>query len=201
MSLVAIALVVLGFVAGSIPFGFVLGKLVLGVDVRTVGSGNIGATNVARAGGRKMGVAVLALDVVKAIAPMLLARAVLPAGPGAEAWVAAVGVAAFLGHVFTPWLGWQGGKGVATALGVFLVLAPWAALAGLAGFAIAYGATRMSSLGSLTGTVLCAVVTFASAGPRAAASWAGVLLAVIIFARHRENIRRLLRGEERKMRV
>jgi glycerol-3-phosphate acyltransferase PlsY len=197
--LVAVALVLLGFLAGSIPFGFVLGKLVLGVDVRTVGSGNIGATNVARAGGRKMGIAVLVLDVVKAVVPMLLARALLSGGAGAEGWVAAVGFAAFLGHLFTPWLGFHGGKGVATALGVFFVLAPWAALAGLLGFAIAYGATRLSSLGSLTGTLLCAIVTFASAGPRSVAAWAAVAMAALIFVRHRENIRRLVRGEERRV--
>jgi glycerol-3-phosphate acyltransferase PlsY len=198
---VAVGLVVIGFLSGSIPFGFVLAKLFLGVDVRTVGSGNIGATNVARAGGKKMGIAVLVLDVAKAVVPMLAARAWFSGGAGAETWVALVGLAAFLGHVFTPWLGFHGGKGVATALGVFLVLVPAAALAGLAAFAIAYGATRMSSLGSLAGTATCAGVTIFAAGPRSAASWTAVVLALVIFLRHRDNIRRLVRGEERKMRV
>jgi glycerol-3-phosphate acyltransferase PlsY len=198
----ALAFVALGFLAGSIPFGFVLGKLFLGVDVREVGSGNIGATNVARAGGKGMGVVVLLLDVAKAALPMLAARAVLETpGGGWGGWVAIVGLAAFLGHVYTPWLGFHGGKGVACGLGVFLVLAPWAAIAGVAGFVLAWGATRMSSLGSLTGTLLCALVAFASKGPSSADSWVGVALAALIFLRHRENIRRLLRGEERKMRV
>ncbi len=194
-------LVVAGFLAGSIPFGFVLARVSLGVDVRTVGSGNIGATNVARAGGKKMGVAVLVLDVAKAVLPMLAARALLSGDENAQTWVVLVGLAAFLGHLFTPWLGFHGGKGVATGLGVFVVLSPWAALAGLVGFAVAYAATRMSSLGSLTGTTACAAVTVATFGPAAPTSWAAVVLAALIFLRHRENIRRLVRGEERKMKV
>jgi len=195
------ALVVAGFLAGSIPFGYLLGRIVLGVDVRKVGSGNIGATNVARAGGRKMGVVVLLLDVAKAVAPMLAARALLAGDPGADRWVPLVGLAAFLGHLFTPWLGFRGGKGVATGLGVFLVLSPWAALAGAAGFGIAYGATRISSLGSLVGTAACVAVTFARAGPSAPAAWAAAVIAALILVRHRSNIGRLVRGEEKKMKV
>ena len=195
------ALVAAGFLSGSIPFGLLLARAFLGVDVRTVGSGNIGATNVARAGGRTMGVVVLVLDVAKAIAPMLVARALLAGTPHAQAWVAAAGTAAFLGHVFTPWLGFHGGKGVACGLGVFLVLSPWAALAGLAGFAVLYGVTRMSSLGSLGGTAACVVATFVAYGPSSAVPWLGVAIGAVIFARHRENIRRLLRGEERTMKV
>jgi glycerol-3-phosphate acyltransferase PlsY len=192
-----VALVAVGFLSGSIPFGFVLAKLFLGVDVRTVGSGNIGATNVARAGGRKMGIAVLALDVLKAVLPMLAARALL----ASEGAVALVGLAAFLGHVFTPWLGFHGGKGVATALGVFFVLVPAAALAGLAAFGIAYGATRISSLGSLAGTATCAGVAVFAKGPGSTVAWVAFALAAVIFLRHRDNIQRLVRGEEKKMRV
>jgi glycerol-3-phosphate acyltransferase PlsY len=194
-------LVVLGFLAGSVPFGFVIARLFLGVDVREVGSGNIGATNVARAGGKGVGVVVLLLDVAKAVLPMLAARALLRGEPSGEILVVAVGLAAFLGHLFTPWLGFRGGKGVATGLGVFLVLSPPAALAGLVVFAVAYGATRMSSVGSLSGTAACAAVTFLAAGPSSPTAWAGLVLAALIFLRHRENIRRILRGEERKMRV
>ena len=194
-------LVVLGFLAGSIPFGFVIARLFLGVDVRDVGSGNIGATNVARAGGKGVGVVVLLLDVAKAVLPMLAARALLRGEPSGETWVVLVGLAAFLGHLFTPWLGFRGGKGVATGLGVFLVLSPVAALAGVVTFAVAYGATRMSSVGSLSGTAACAAVTFLVAGPSSPTAWAGLALAALIFLRHRENIGRILRGEERKMRV
>ena len=154
MSDVALAalLVLAGYLAGSIPFGYVVGRLVLGVDVRTVGSGNIGGTNVARAGGRGLGVAVIVLDALKAIVPILVARHFLGAGARADLLVVAVAVAAFVGHLFPVWLGFRGGKGVATALGIFAVLAPWAALAGIAVYVVAYLATRISSVGSLAGT-------------------------------------------------
>jgi glycerol-3-phosphate acyltransferase PlsY len=201
-TVLGVLLVLAGYLAGSIPFGLVLGRLVLGVDVREVGSGNIGATNVARAGGKGMGVVVLLLDAAKAIVPILVARAVLAGRPGAEAWTMGVAVAAFAGHVFPVWLGFRGGKGVATGLGVFAVLEPWAALAGIAAYGAGYGATRISSVGSLLGTAACAVTTFAIEGARSPASWAGLVIAAIIFARHEANIRRLLSGEEkRKMRV
>jgi glycerol-3-phosphate acyltransferase PlsY len=191
-----------GYLAGSIPFGYVLGRLVLGVDVRTVGSGNIGGTNVARAGGKGLGFAVIVLDALKAIVPILLARRFLGDAPRAELLGVGVAVAAFVGHLFPVWLGFKGGKGVATALGIFAVLAPWAAVAGVVVYAIAYGATRISSVGSLAGTAACAATAFALHGPASPVSWAGVVLAALIVLRHRENIRRILSGEEkRKMRV
>ncbi|HEX9049180.1 MAG TPA: glycerol-3-phosphate 1-O-acyltransferase PlsY [Anaeromyxobacter sp.] len=198
----AALLVLAGYLAGSIPFGYVLGRLVLGVDVRQVGSGNIGGTNVARAGGKGLGVATIVLDALKAIVPILLARRFLGDAPRAELLVVAVAIAAFVGHLFPVWLGFRGGKGVATALGIFVVLAPWAALAGIVAYAIAYGATRISSVGSLAGTATCATAAFVLNGPSRPVSWAGVVLAALIVLRHRENIRRLLTGEERrKMRV
>ncbi|HET8540535.1 MAG TPA: glycerol-3-phosphate 1-O-acyltransferase PlsY [Anaeromyxobacter sp.] len=198
----AALLVLGGYLAGSIPFGYVLGRLVLGVDVRKVGSGNIGGTNVARAGGKALGITTIVLDALKAVVPILLAGRLLGEGTRAELLVVAVAVAAFVGHLFPVWLGFKGGKGVATALGIFLVLAPWAALAGIAVYAIAYAATRISSVGSLAGTAACAAGTFLLNGPARPVSWAGVALAALIVLRHRENIRRLLSGEEkRKMRV
>lgn len=199
MTATGIALVVLGFVAGSIPFGLVLTRRLLGVDVRTVGSGNIGATNVARAGGKALGAVVLLLDAAKAIVPMLVARAVLGPAPEAEGFVVATGAAAFLGHVYTPWLGFHGGKGVATGLGVFLVLSPWSALAGTVAWGVAYAATRISSIGSLVGTFVCTAGTFLTAGPRSPRAWAAVLLALVILLRHRENLLRLVHGEEKKV--
>lgn len=212
--------VAVGYLSGSIPFGFVLTKLLLGVDIRTVGSGNIGGTNVARAGGKKLGIAVVVLDAAKAIVPILLAFVMvgnrvfvedLPRGMvpfdgttpiRAELWVVAVAIAAFVGHVFPVWLRFRGGKGVATAFGIFLVLAPAAALAGILAYAVAYGATRISSVGSLAGTAVTAATTFAIHGPRRPVSWAAVVLALLIVLRHRDNIRRLLSGEEkRRMKV
>lgn len=195
-------LVAAGYLAGSIPFGYLLGKLLLGVDVRTVGSGNIGATNVARAGGKKLGAVVVLLDAAKAVVPILVARRLLGGGRAAEVFTVAVAIAAFVGHLFPVWLRFKGGKGVATAFGIFVVLAPWAAIAGAAAYGIAYAATRISSVGSLTGTAVCAGTAFALNGARRPVSWAAVVLALLILLRHRDNVRRLLSGEEkRKMRV
>lgn len=194
-------LVALGYLAGSIPFGYLLGKLVLGVDVRTVGSGNIGGTNVARVN-RNVGILVVVLDALKAVIPILLARLLLRGAAAAETWVVAVAVAAFAGHLFPVWLRFRGGKGVATAVGIFLVLAPWAAVAGIVTYAVAYGATRISSVGSLSGTAVCTLGTFVMHGWTSPVSWSGVVIALLIVVRHHDNIRRLMSGDEkRKMRV
>jgi acyl phosphate:glycerol-3-phosphate acyltransferase len=192
-------LVPLGYLAGSIPFGVLLARRFAGVDPRKVGSGNIGATNVARAGGRKLGIAVLLLDTLKAVVPVLVARALLGDAPRAEIWVVLVALAAFCGHLFPVWLGFKGGKGVATGLGIFLVLSPWAALAGIVTYAFAYGATRISSVGSLAGTAVCTLGTFVAYGWKSPVSWAGLGLAGLIVLRHRENIRRLVGGDEKRV--
>jgi len=195
------ALVVAGYLSGSIPWGVVLGRVLLGVDPRTVGSGNIGATNVARAGGKMLGAVVLLLDALKAVVPVLVARWVLTGGPDEEGWTVAVALAAFAGHLWPPWLGFRGGKGVATGLGVFLVLSPWAALAGVAVYGVSYAATRISSVGSLLGTAVCAIWTLLASGLGSPVSWAGLAIAALVFVRHRDNIARIVRGEERRMRV
>jgi glycerol-3-phosphate acyltransferase PlsY len=189
-------LVLAGYLSGSVPYGYALPRLFLGVDVRTIGSGNIGATNAARAGGKAMGVAVFVLDVVKAVVPILVAQALLT-GASAELWIMATAVAAFAGHVFPVWLGFKGGKGVATGLGIFCVLAPPAALAGLVTWIGIYLTVRISSVGSLAGTLVCALGVFIVRGPGSPITWAGVAVAAMIWWRHRENIGRLLRGEEK----
>ncbi len=198
--LLGAALVVAGYLSGSIPFGLLLARIFLGVDVRTVGSGNIGATNAARAGGRAMGVAVLVLDAAKAMLPIVLTRRLLAGTPHAELWEMGVAMPAFAGHLYPVWLGFKGGKGVATGLGIFAVLAPWAAAAGLATWALAYAATRTSSVGSLGGAAVCAAGVLVIRGPGSPVSWAGIFIAAMIFWRHRENIGRLLRGEELRRR-
>ncbi len=196
-----VLLVVVAYLSGSVPYGLVLARLVAGVDIRTVGSGNIGATNAARAGGKVLGVVVLALDVLKAVVPVVVARRLMAGSPEAGLWLTAVAVAAFAGHLFPVWLRFHGGKGVATGLGIFLVLAPWAAVAGAATYAVLYLVTRISSLGSLAGTLVCCVGTFLWHGVRNPISWAGLAISLLVVWRHRENIRRLIRGEEKKMRV
>jgi glycerol-3-phosphate acyltransferase PlsY len=188
-----------GYLSGSVPYGLVLPLVLKGVDVRKVGSGNIGATNAARAGGRAMGVAVFILDVVKAVVPILLAKALLP-GPSAQLWTMTTAIAAFAGHVFPVWLGFRGGKGVATGFGIFVVLAPLAALAGLMTWIGVYLTVRISSVGSLAGTAVCALGAFVVHGPGSPIAWAGVAVAAMIYWRHSENIGRLLRGEERPAR-
>jgi glycerol-3-phosphate acyltransferase PlsY len=188
-------LVAAGYLSGSIPFGLVMSRLLLDIDVREVGSGNIGATNAARAGGRKLGVLVLLLDALKAVVPILLARKLLLGGERADLWVMGVSIAAFAGHLFPVWLGFKGGKGVATGLGIFLVLAPWAALAGLATWVGVYSTTRTSSLGSLAGSLVCVLVGFYLLGSSPMA-WGCAVVGALIWYRHRENIGRLVRGEE-----
>ena len=192
-----LALVALGYLAGSVPFGLLPTRALAGVDVRQVGSGNIGATNVGRAAGKGAGFATLILDAAKGALPVLAARAFLePAGLGGEAWPAAAGVAAFLGHLFPPWLGFRGGKGVATALGASLALSPWVALLAVLAFAVTLAATRIVSVGSLAGAATCAAGMLLAQGGRSPATWATAFMAAAIGVRHKGNIARLARGEE-----
>jgi len=186
--------VLLGYVAGSIPFGVLVTRWARGVDVRAEGSGNIGATNVARVAGKKLGVLVLALDALKGLLPVVLALRMLPDSPRAHV---AVGLAAFLGHCYPVWLKFRGGKGVATALGVLLVLVPLAALAGAAVYGLVLVVTRMSSLGSLTaGVVAVATAVFTARAPEYAVL-SGLLFAFMLWT-HRSNIVRLLRRTEHR---
>ena len=202
-----VLLVVAAYLVGSIPFGLVLTRLFTGKDVRTVGSGNIGASNVSRAAGKKVGVLTLVLDAAKASVPMLLAERLLaePGTTAGQVWAVVVGLAAFVGHLYPVWLGFKGGKGVATALGVFAVLAPIPSVLALVAFGIGYGTTRIPAIGSLAGTATCclgAIVqemlrhgSAAWAGP---VPWASLLVAAVIALRHRSNIERLLKGAENK---
>ena len=179
------------YLCGSIPFGLIIVRASSGKDVRSVGSGNIGATNVARAAGKKAAIATLLLDAVKGLVPVLLA-ARFAASPD---WLAAgCAVAAVLGHCFPVWLRFAGGKGVATGLGVSLALAPWAALAGAAAWLLLYKALRVSSIGSLCG-VAVALMVAAFTAPRTSLLGLAVVAAIIL-ARHTSNIRRLLQQKE-----
>ncbi|MHB8416493.1 MAG: glycerol-3-phosphate 1-O-acyltransferase PlsY [Myxococcales bacterium] len=187
LSLVAVAL---PYLVGSIPFGVLVARAFAGVDVRTVGSHNIGATNVARAAGRAAGVLTLLLDALKGVGPTYLASRWGP-------WVGAVaGLAAFLGHLFPIFLRGRGGKGVATALGVFAVLTPWAAAIGLATYGLVLALTRVSALGSLAGSgaVLIAAALFRY--PASAIALCAVINLLILW-RHRGNLADLARARKR----
>ncbi len=165
------------------------------MDVRTAGSGNIGATNVARVVGLGPGLLVLLLDAGKGALAVLLARVLLPSAPFVQALA---GLAAVAGHVTSPWLGFRGGKGVATALGVLAVLVPWAALAGVLAYALGFGVTRLSSLGSLVAGPAALAVAALRPGTRLAVGVTAALYATILFT-HRGNIRRLVQRVERRL--
>lgn len=161
-------------------------------DVRAHGSGNIGATNVARVAGKKVGALVLLLDALKGTGPVLLAMHLMPEGPLAHV---GVGYAAFLGHVFPVWLRGKGGKGVATALGVLIVLVPVAALVGAVVWGAIVAVTKVSSVGSLVGGLCAIIASFLLDKPIEYPALAVVLLASMVWT-HRANIGRMLKGTE-----
>jgi len=178
----------LAYLCGSIPFGLLVTRAAAGKDVRQVGSGNIGATNVARAAGRPAAIATLLLDALKGLAPVLIAARF---GDASQPLLApACAVAAVIGHCFPVWLRFRGGKGVATGLGVSLALAPWAALAGGVTWLTLYLLLRISSVGSLAGVAVSLAVASVTGSRPALYGLAAV--ALIILLRHTGNIRRLL---------
>jgi glycerol-3-phosphate acyltransferase PlsY len=179
----------LGYLLGSIPFGLLLTRAAGGGDIRKIGSGNIGATNVLRTGRRGLAAATLLLDAGKGAAAVLLARAY--GGPEAALWA---GFGAVLGHTLPVWLSFRGGKGVATGYGVLIAAAwPVGLLAGAIWLAMA-ALTRRSSASALTSFAAAPVLALLLADP--ATALMALAMAVLIFARHHENIRRLLDGTE-----
>ena len=187
------------YLLGSIPFGLLLGKRVAGVDVRQAGSGNIGATNVARTAGKGLGVLTLLLDAAKG-ALAVVATALLMGERTDGAWATAAGLAAFLGHVFPPWLRFRGGKGVATAFGVFLVLDPRVGLVAAAVFGLAFLATRTVSLASLAASLAVAGSAAVLRGGDDTVARVAAAVMLVVIVRHQSNIRRILRGEESRVR-
>ena len=183
---------VVGYLLGSIPFGLVLTKLAGGPDIRTIGSGNIGATNVLRTGNRKLAAATLLLDALKGSVAVLIGSFY---GGAQFALIAAFG--AFLGHVFPVWLKLRGGKGVATFIGCLAAVAWKAALAfGAIWLVVAY-VTRYSSLSSLLATAATPFILWALGDASAARLFA--ILGLIVIIKHHENIRRLLSGAESRI--
>lgn len=193
-----IFLVLLAYLVGSIPFGLLIGRFA-GVDVRAAGSGNIGATNVGRLLGRGYGLLTLACDVGKALLPMMVAGRLVADPAMRELIVILCGGAAFLGHMFPVYLGFRGGKGVATALGIFLYLAPVAALVDLAIFAAVVYNWGYVSLGSLTAALMMPGLVWLINRSVAQAVLA-LCIGILIWVKHHENIRRLMHGEEKSWR-
>jgi len=191
-----IILVVCAYLIGSIPTGLLLAKAFGGVDIRSAGSGNIGATNVYRTMGRKVGFLTLLGDCMKGVIPVVAAKSLgLPV-----AWVALVGLSAFLGHVYTIFLGFKGGKGVATALGVFLAVSPWAVLTVLVIFSLVLYKWRYVSLASITAAALMPSLVALLYKQPALVGMTLVIAALVIF-KHRENIQRLRAGTENKFKA
>lgn len=210
------------YLVGAIPFGFILVKLIKGTDVRETGSGNIGATNVARAAGRTVGILAFVLDVAKGF----LAVTVIPfaaylfvnggaseqGGPLLRQMVVSrdftdlrmlCGLAAIFGHIWTVFLSFRGGKGVATSLGVLLGLAPLPTLAAFAVWLVVTGISGYVSLGSIIAAVALPVAFVAAERGRLSADWRllafTVLVAALVILRHRANIKRLLAGTENRI--
>lgn len=195
---------VLAYLLGSIPFGYLIVKLRSGADIRQTGSGGTGATNVTRKAGKGAGIITLALDALKGVAAVLAARWLT--GVEGSSWVVAgAAVLAIIGHCFPVWLRWRGGKGVATGLGVFLAIVPAAVLAALVVFVLIVWRTRFVSLGSITAAAVIPLWTLlqhALFAPQA--DFAPIIAALcaasaVIIAKHAENIQRLLAGTENKL--
>ncbi len=186
---------VIGYLVGSIPFGLIISKMV-GVDVRTQGSRNIGATNVNRVLGKKLGFITLICDCLKGLLPMYLAAVVLPESATKELLVALTGLMAVLGHMFPIYLRFRGGKGVATGMGVLLYLSPLAIAISLAVFVAVVALTGFVSAGSLLASGLIPLwLYFLGASKTTIGVATGV--AFLIWLKHHENINRLLHGTEK----
>lgn len=185
-----IILILFGYLLGSVPTGFILGSMA-GVDVRKAGSGNVGATNVARVAGKRQGILTLIGDTAKGVVPVILA---LQMGANLTTTVMA-GAAAFVGHLYPVFLKFRGGKGVATALGVFVALAPVAALVLILTFIAIALSSRIVSVGSIATAMAAPLILWLFSYPPIVVGMA-VFIAAAITLRHRSNIQRLLNGTE-----
>ncbi len=178
------------YLLGSIPFGLLLAKA-QGVEIRSRGSGNIGASNVARSIGLAKGVLVLLGDTGKGFLPVFVATVLgLSAG-----WTGTIALLAILGHAYPPWLRFRGGKGVATAWGAFLAVTPLSALVVVGFFGLVFALTQKISPASMLAAVSLPILILAFGGP-APLVWAGGFAALLIVVRHSENLRRLRAGQE-----
>jgi acyl phosphate:glycerol-3-phosphate acyltransferase len=189
-----VLVILAGYLLGSIPFALLLTRRWSTADLRHVGSGNLGAANVMRTAGVRAGVLVALLDMLKGAASVVLAERLT----GNAVAPAIAGFAAIVGHIYPVWLRFRGGKGVATACGVFSVLAPLAVLPALAVFVAAVWITKYISLGSVLASAALPPLTYAAGGPPPAVAAAAAAAAIIVF-RHRSNVARLRAGTERRI--
>jgi glycerol-3-phosphate acyltransferase PlsY len=186
-------LVVAAYLVGSFPSSYLAGKWTRGIDLRNFGSGNLGATNTFRVLGPRIAAPVMVMDVLKGFLP----AAIFPQLDGRVSglWALAYGAAAIMGHVFSVYMRFRGGKGVATAAGVFLALAPEAVIPAIAVWLVVLGLWRMVSLASVS-AALTLIIALLALEPRPAVRLLGVAVATFVVFAHRSNLRRIARGEE-----
>ena len=195
--LLLVVSIVVSFGVGSFPTGLLVARA-RGIDIRAVGSGNIGATNVARSLGKRLGLIVLVIDACKGAGPVVVALALHLDDRIDPYAVSAAGLSAILGHCFSPWLGFRGGKGVATTFGVVLAMDPVFGGIGFVVFALTYGAFRLASLSSLVSALALPILMWSCERPGPVLALAGASACLIVI-KHHANIRRLLQGQEHKV--
>lgn len=191
--MISILLIVVSYLLGSLPTSYLAGRWARGIDLREHGSGNLGATNTFRVLGARIAAPVMIVDMTKGFVP----AALFPEIDGSEswAWALAYGSAAILGHVYSIYMGFRGGKGVATGAGVFLALSPVAVGIALAGWLVVLRFTRMVSLASVIAAVLLSAALVATES-RPEVTTLGVFVSAFVIFAHRSNLRRMARGEE-----
>lgn len=190
-------MLIAAYLIGAIPTGVVLTRMFGATDIRNSGSGNIGATNVYRVAGKKLGILTLLGDALKGAIPVLIAMKLLALG---EAQVGAVAAAAFIGHCYPVYLGFKGGKGVATALGIFLVLSPLAVLGAFVIFALLLWKWRYVSLGSITAAAAIPFLVYLTGGNLSLIATT-LFISLVVIIRHHQNIQRLLNGSENRFKA
>ena len=201
MPILSYILTALGaYLLGSIPFGYLMAKA-KGIDIRSVGSGNIGATNAMRVLGKPAGIAVLLLDAAKGFGAVWLVSQLLKdnSGTSIETLRVIAGIGAVLGHNYTCWLRFKGGKGIATTAGVYLALAPWALLVGVVVFILALLLTRYVSVGSISAAVALPATVWIMAPQNIFLGSVTTALGVLAIYKHKSNIQRLMAGTENRL--
>lgn len=188
------------YLVGGIPFSYIAGKLARGIDLRQHGSGNLGASNTYRILGGRIALAVLILDIAKGLVPVLVAARFDAAG-GEPVHALAAAAGAIMGHLFSPYLGFSGGKGIATSAGAFAGLAPIAFACALTVFLLVFAARRIVSLASLSAAITLPLAVFLAgrsgiADRHASVLWGTVAVMLAVVVKHRSNIRRLVAGTE-----
>jgi glycerol-3-phosphate acyltransferase PlsY len=191
------------YLVGGIPFSYLAGKMTKGIDLRQHGSGNLGASNTYRILGGRIALIVLVLDIAKGFLPVFLARSY--DAPGQEPLHQLAGaVGAIIGHLFSPYLRFSGGKGIATSAGAFVALAPWAFGCALIVFALVFAARKIVSLASLSAAVTLPTAVFFTARAGLAPSsksvlWGSIVVMLVVVGKHRGNIKRLVAGTEPRL--